>query len=56
MGFDQTVNAFLFLSAFTAYNSYFDNKSAVKEIKDKLWGVMKANWVIWPAAQILNFR
>lgn len=59
VGLDQTVFAFSFLSSVFVYTSVTDGKSlefGVKKAKDNILDTLKANWMVWPAVQLVNFK
>ncbi|XP_064404738.1 uncharacterized protein LOC135349981 [Halichondria panicea] len=31
-------------------------EDSVANVKERLWDVLKANWMVWPVAQFVNFR
>ncbi|KAI9015358.1 hypothetical protein DFJ74DRAFT_679871 [Hyaloraphidium curvatum] len=58
MATDQIVAAPAFTAAFFAVNAGLEGKGT-REIGERvrrdLWGTLKANWALWPAALTLNF-
>lgn len=55
---DQLVFAPCFNAAFMLGIGALEGNSSkdiTDNVKTKLWPVMKANWTLWPAAQIINF-
>lgn len=57
---DQTLWGAAINSLYLTYATFYMQNGtlddAVTNVKTKLWPVMKANWVIWPAVQIINFK
>jgi len=27
-----------------------------RNVRERIWPIMKANWMLWPAVQIINFK
>ncbi|KAI8904103.1 hypothetical protein EDD86DRAFT_195033 [Gorgonomyces haynaldii] len=56
---DQLVFSPVFLTIFFGFNGWMEGKS-YQQIKQKLddayWDALKANWTVWPAFQLFNFR
>lgn len=56
---DQTLFSPTIISVFFAMNVVLDGRplsDAKKEVRELLWPTLKANWTIWPAAQLINFN
>ena len=57
---DQTVWALPVSSLYLAYVTVYINHGTVDDaeraIRTKIWPLMKANWLLWPAVQLVNFR
>jgi len=57
---DQTIWGFfinsLYLSYAAVYINHGDLSSAKRSVETKIWPLMKANWVLWPAVQLVNFK
>jgi len=57
--FDQTIGASVIISLFFLYADLLSGKSFdqfTNEMKVKLIPTLYANWIIWPAAQFINFN
>jgi len=55
---DQTLGASFFTSVFFIGMSLFEGKSVqngVDNLQNKFWYTLKNNWLLWPAANAINF-
>lgn len=58
VSFDQLMFAPLFNSAFIAGIGTLEGEpfsTVGTSVAEKIWPTMKANWILWPAAQLVNF-
>ncbi len=58
LAFDQAVGASAFIVIFYVGMSAFEGKgvqAGAQNCKEKFWTTLKANWILWPAANLLNF-
>ena len=57
---DQTAWALavntLYLTYVTVYVNHGTLSDAERTVRTKMWPLMKANWLLWPAVQLINFR
>lgn len=56
---DQTMFGPFLLSGFLSVNSILAGDSLQqtgKKLQRDLWPALKANWTVWPAAMLINFR
>lgn len=56
---DQCIFAPVGLAAFFTYMTYAEGgtwREVRKRLRNKYWETLKANFLVWPAAQMLNFR
>lgn len=56
--FDQFVFSPVFVAAFILGVGKLEGHATTEvlgNVRDKLWPSMKANWTLWPAAQVINF-
>ena len=56
---DQTIWGVMINSAYLSYAALWNGGTtddARSAVENKIWNVMKANWLIWPAVQIVNFK
>lgn len=55
---DQLICSPLIILSFFATVAIFEDdpmENFTEEVKDKFWILYKAEWVVWPPAQIINF-
>lgn len=58
LAFDQTIGCSAFVVLFYVGMSAFEGKgleAGIKNVKEKYWRTMKTGWMIWPAANLLNY-
>lgn len=58
VAFDQTAGASFFLTTFFIGMSFFEGKgldNGVDNWKKNFWYSLKYNWLLWPAANAINF-
>lgn len=55
VGLDQLVFTPMNLACFLSYMAYMEGSSVQKRLQDTYWQVLKTNWMIWPAVQLVNF-
>jgi len=57
---DQTLWGVAINSLYLAYATVSINHGSVSDIeptvRSKIWPLMKANWILWPAVQLINFK
>jgi len=57
---DQTLWGVAINSLYLAYATVYINNGSLSDVEptvtNKIWPLMKANWVLWPAVQLVNFR
>ena len=57
---DQTAWALavntLYLTYVTVYVNHGTLSDAERTVRTKMWPLMKANWLLWPVVQLINFR
>ena len=56
--FDQTFGASFFISTFFVGMALFEGKgikAGGDNLKNKFWYSLKYNWLLWPAANAINF-
>ena len=39
----------------TSMMEHGDHSKSIKNAEDKLWPVLRVNWVVWPVLQAINF-
>jgi len=58
LGFDQLMYTPFSLSLWLYVNGYikdFSSLKAIKNVKERFWAGMKANWKVWPPIILVNF-
>ncbi|RPA83942.1 protein SYM1 [Ascobolus immersus RN42] len=52
---DQVIFTPVHLACFFGYHAYLEGKSIGDALKQKFWPAIRANWMLWPAVQMVNF-
>ena len=53
---DQLVFAPVGMGVFFSTMAVLEGKAPKDKLNDHYWAGLKANWMVWPAIQVVNFR